>query len=372
MTIPRDVDLLPCPFCGGTRTECVKDGIARPWVAGCGTCRVWVEADTKAKAIAIWNKRFSLSADGGEGAVRDGSFPAFLTMSQAWPQGYVYGWNDALKIAREEGFGPRLTADDLSMFPTPTAEATAAHAAWSEEVVTTESVGRLYGFKPATAAHADEGDALSKGERTFVEQWRAIGHDPLRDSHDVVANRNTVCQFVRLIDRLAAPQAPVVAQGGDVEALRTLLFAVRDGTMPTPITATQATSALLAAIARITTTEGPAKPQEAATLRTRVENVANNLGEALEGCDDRASAVAAITPYIDELFAIAGTPQPLAVSDAMVGLVAKWRAIAAEIRSSWNSPNGHGDSSRRVTYKHCADELERLINPAGVGGTDHG
>lgn len=54
------------------------------------------------------------------------------------------------------------------------------------------------------------------------------------------------------------------------------------------------------------------------TWQHEVDCIANNLGEALEGCDDRASAVAAITPYIDELFALAAR-QPVGESIGTVG-----------------------------------------------------
>lgn len=77
---------------------------------------------------------------------------------------------------------------------------------------------------------------------------------------------------------------------------------------------------------------------EAPGLRDAIDNIANNLGEALEGCRDYDTAVAAITPYIDELFSLAAV-KVSAPPSAPVGVEARARELFAE----WHRARGCGE-----------------------------
>jgi hypothetical protein len=65
---------------------------------------------------------------------------------------------------------------------------------------------------PAPQDSVRVGEGLTVSERQEVEYWRSVGHDQQDSGHDVVANRNTVCRFIAIIDKLTTP-AP--AAGAD-------------------------------------------------------------------------------------------------------------------------------------------------------------
>jgi hypothetical protein len=60
-------ELTPCPCCGGNSVEAVQKPDPAYWEAGCWKCALAIERMTREDAIAAWNRRPSIPAEGGEG-----------------------------------------------------------------------------------------------------------------------------------------------------------------------------------------------------------------------------------------------------------------------------------------------------------------
>lgn len=80
-------------------------------------------------------------------------------------------------------------------------------------------------FARTTAPAAQVAETrLSDSEQASVDRWRVVGRWQAEgaNGHDMVANRNTVCQLVSIIDKLAAAPAVVVDEAMAERLVRTL------------------------------------------------------------------------------------------------------------------------------------------------------